>query len=496
MLDIDIYRSLALAYESYGNLEAASRTAQKAIEDLEQLQRGIFREDARIGYSEPSSALYEIVVRDCIHKNELRGAIEWMERARSRILVARLAKESALLPTTDDAPKELLKKEARLLTREQNLSRELAGRIGSDDRSVQNRILDLQQQLEEVWQHLEEYDPLYVAKRRGQPLAWSGMRNLLLKQPFRSGAIEFFVHQDSLVALLLLPDENQPRSIIRSFPKRRLESLWQDRWWSLRWKKNLNALVDPLSRYLERLDLLYIVPHNLLHGIPLHAGKVQGDVLLKHTAVAYIPSLTALSYLRPHGELQTCLAFGYSRSEKDKEGFENEAQSVAQYFQTRATTGFRATCQKFMRQQRGKDILHIACHGEFDEEDPLNSRLILADGNLTPRQLMQERLDANLAMIPACHALRSDSQGIDETLGFARALFYAGISTVIAPSKIIDPDAAQVLVEKFYENLIQHQMQPAFALRAAQLDLLSNPSYRIEEYWAPLMLMGIGANHN
>ncbi len=495
-LAVDIHRALMLGYAALDDLDAASRSAQRAVATLEEIQQGVFRESARIGYTEPYAVLYGAIVADCIQKDDLRGAMEWMERARSRVLVAELAKESALCPTVDDVPEDLLKKERRLLEQERNLSRELAGGPHAGSSIVQDRILGIRRQLEDTWKQIEIYDRGYIVKRRGQPLDWAGMTKLIAAHPVRCAAVEYFVYQGRLAALLLLPDETKPRLVMRGFPASGLEVLWQNRWWSARWKSTLNSLVEPLSRYLNAFDLLYVVPHSALHGVPLHAGKVGNSILLERAAIAYSPSLTALSYLRPRSSYQTCLAVGYSESDIDRKGFEEEANLVAALFKTKALTAGEATSKQVLARQRGADIVHIACHGEFDEQDPYASELKLADGPLTPRRLMQHRLSASLVVLSSCYVSRSGVRGIDETLGFAKVLLHAGASAVIAPSQIIDPEAATLFTKELYKNLIGLHMPPVFALRDAQLEIRDNPKYKIEDYWASCMLTGAGTTLN
>jgi CHAT domain-containing protein len=77
-------------------------------------------------------------------------------------------------------------------------------------------------------------------------------------------------------------------------------------------------------------------------------------------------------------------------------------------------------------------VLHLACHGRQDQQNPLNSGFELEDGRLTLRQLM--RLDtpnAQLAYLSACDSAGMDESRPDEGLNLVGAMIFAGFRSVI-----------------------------------------------------------------
>lgn len=78
-------------------------------------------------------------------------------------------------------------------------------------------------------------------------------------------------------------------------------------------------------------------------------------------------------------------------------------------------------------------VVHFACHGVQDTEDPLESGFCLRNGRLTVQALMQFDLrDAKLAFCSACETAKGDSSQPDQMIHLAAALLFAGFDSVVA----------------------------------------------------------------
>lgn len=81
----------------------------------------------------------------------------------------------------------------------------------------------------------------------------------------------------------------------------------------------------------------------------------------------------------------------------------------------------------------GAHVVHIACHGHQDQDNPLNSGFELKDGRLTLGQLMRVNApNAQLAYLSACESAGMDESRPDEGLNLAGAMIFAGFKSVIA----------------------------------------------------------------
>ena len=78
-------------------------------------------------------------------------------------------------------------------------------------------------------------------------------------------------------------------------------------------------------------------------------------------------------------------------------------------------------------------IAHFACHGEQNQQNPLESALILQDGQLKVSQIMQQRMpNASLAFLSACETAMGDENLPDEAIHLGATLFFAGFRGVVA----------------------------------------------------------------
>jgi CHAT domain-containing protein len=86
-------------------------------------------------------------------------------------------------------------------------------------------------------------------------------------------------------------------------------------------------------------------------------------------------------------------------------------------------------------------IVHFACHGVQDLQDPLNSGLILSDGRLKVSEIMHRpeddhALDAkksmSLAFLSACETAKGDNKMPDEAMHLAATLLFVGFRGVVA----------------------------------------------------------------
>ena len=78
-------------------------------------------------------------------------------------------------------------------------------------------------------------------------------------------------------------------------------------------------------------------------------------------------------------------------------------------------------------------IAHFACHGQQNIQNPLESALLLQDGQLKVSQMMQEPMpDALLAFLSACETAMGDESLPDEAIHLGSTLLFAVFRGVVA----------------------------------------------------------------
>jgi CHAT domain-containing protein len=92
-----------------------------------------------------------------------------------------------------------------------------------------------------------------------------------------------------------------------------------------------------------------------------------------------------------------------------------------------------ATIDKVISELSQMSIAHFACHGHQDTQNPLNSALILEDGELKVSRIMQESMpNASLAFLCACETAMGDHKLPDEAMHLGATLLFAGFRGVVA----------------------------------------------------------------
>ena len=142
------------------------------------------------------------------------------------------------------------------------------------------------------------------------------------------------------------------------------------------------------------------------------------------------------------------------------------------------------------------DVVHFACHGEFNDMQPLQSGLLLAGDNDTdgvlriPDVFGLNLKKANLVTLSACETALSKVRGGEDWASMSRGLIYAGTPSVLASLWSVDDKSTAILMKNFYENWLKKGMTKPAALRQAQLNLKAIPEYSHPFFWAAFEIIG------
>ena len=133
--------------------------------------------------------------------------------------------------------------------------------------------------------------------------------------------------------------------------------------------------------------------------------------------------------------------------------------------------GADATVERLLTTLGRCSHLHLACHGEFRADDPLGSRLLLADGDLSLRRMQRVDRPAELSLLvlSACESAQSDTEVLpDELIGLPTAFLQLGARAVVGALWPIPDLPTSLLMGRFYRHLADDEVAPAEALRRAQ----------------------------
>jgi CHAT domain-containing protein/predicted negative regulator of RcsB-dependent stress response len=260
-------------------------------------------------------------------------------------------------------------------------------------------------------------------------------------------------------------------------------------------------LIEPLG--LRPDERLIIVPNGELHYMPFQALRNQQGFLIQRHAIALVPSASvAVQLVRRRQQVSSDLvAFGNPRiaPELDLPGAEAEVRGIAPLFTQHETfLETQVTRTAFSENAPTGRVVHVATHAQADTIDPLHSRILLApstqpaDGPdfLLAEDIYNLKFDSvALVTLSACETALGRVERGDEILGFTRAFFYAGASTLIVSMWPVSDESTALTMDTFYASLT-HGDEAIDAMRKAQLAVLANSKFTHPFYWAPFDLMG------
>ena len=144
--------------------------------------------------------------------------------------------------------------------------------------------------------------------------------------------------------------------------------------------------------------------------------------------------------------------------------------AVAAFGRSHRLSREEATREAVLAQLSEFPVLHFACHGAADLEEPLNSSLLMAhDERLTLGDLMDAKMDkARIAVLSACETAMTGARLLDEVIGLPTGLMHAGVPGVIGSLWQVPDFAAMSIMSLFYQRWKEDGLESAEALRDAQ----------------------------
>lgn len=212
-------------------------------------------------------------------------------------------------------------------------------------------------------------------------------------------------------------------------------------------------LVGSRSLVLTPSDPLHLVPWGLLPGL---AGR---SVTVARSATAWLDRM-GLAHADAAAPRVVAVA-GPGLLHADAEAL----AVAARWAGSRVLVGPDATGPAVLAALGGADVAHLAAHGRHWAENPLFSRLELADGPLFGYDLDALARPPRLVVLSACDVGVGSVRG-DDLLGLPTALLHAGVRTVVAAVARVGDEAARAASEALHDGLARGE-RPAAALASA-----------------------------
>jgi CHAT domain-containing protein len=214
-------------------------------------------------------------------------------------------------------------------------------------------------------------------------------------------------------------------------------------------------LLAPIADLLADLDdELTVVAHRHLDAVPFDA--LLDEVGPWFTRLGLTTTGHARHTIEENGDTRVT-ALVLAVPDENAPLITDEAEMIFRALPSaEIVVGADATRETLERHAGSADVVHLACHGVFRQDDPLSSALRLGDGWLHARDIVNGSLglEGSVVVLSACGSGLSPDY-VSEPIGLASACLAAGASGVIAALWTVDDAVTLELMTFFYEALSQ-----------------------------------------
>lgn len=199
---------------------------------------------------------------------------------------------------------------------------------------------------------------------------------------------------------------------------------------------------------------LYIVPSGDLYFVPWGAFNISLPVSVLPTG-GWLSRLPRANPEEKGASVVGDPAFGGDLQQLP--GARQEAATVGRLYRVNPLIGEQAT-EEALRAQIGSGVrvLHLATHGFFDPDDPLESAIVLSGkgkaARITAKRIFEKPLRAKLVVLSACETGMGQTISGDDLLGLARSFYLGGALSVLNSLWPVEDEGTRLFMEKFHKE--------------------------------------------
>lgn len=364
-------------------------------------------------------------------------------------------------------------------------------------------------------------------RRSGNPLSAQAHRDPLLEASITMlrgdiAVLMFFVLPDRISLALLWRGGTRLFDSPSGLSKAGLHELFGEALDALHYADTWDDLYEQRNQALQRLNRglaleealellpssvthLAIIPDDALWNLPFSALPYRGRPMIERFSLSFLPALRFS--LRPAQRLRSRSALGVAVSEVDP-GFRSLSPlphaladltsiRLSRPRSLRELTGTEATVANVKSSLADCDLVHLACHGEYQPESPLKSGLILHHELLSLEEMHQlSAPQLHLAVVGACWAGSSAVLPGHDAVSVPMMLIQRGARAVVAALWEVNDQLTSTLFDSFYRDLPATGPQNALAVAQRGLLALDGGESHVRlcapRHWAPYVLIENG----
>lgn len=243
------------------------------------------------------------------------------------------------------------------------------------------------------------------------------------------------------------------------------------------WQAVMGDVVTWLTDH--QLTEAVLIPAGLLGLLPLHAAWTDDPTAvagrryaLDHITFRYAASAHALQESQTIANaVSTTSLLAIDNPDVSLTFSHDEIQAaLATLPHHHHLSGSAATKQAVIAALTNHTVVHFSTHGQSGWREPLSSSLLLADGQLTLGEILEMRLPGiRLAILSACESGIPGTNLPDEVINLPTGLTQAGVAGVVGTLWSVLTMSTAMLTARFYHLWQEKNLDPATALRQAQI---------------------------
>lgn len=516
-------------YQNSGNVTFlnASLNAQHKIDSI--IKRGLLSfqfQQSKLDFFEIRIDHYGKAIKDALQlykltndKFYLEEAYQFSSKTKALILQQELNKVNALETSTT---KDIVEEEQSLRKNMNDQQALLFEATESTKDSLLQEYLVSQNKLDAFLQRIEQNKPEYYNERY-KFLEVPTVEKIQHQIPKDLAVVEFFVSDKAMYSFWITKDgffsQTSPfhkdfKTAVTAFVDQ-CNSPLNPITESLSTQIFKQTLQEGLNKIGKKVQRLCIIPDGPLHSISFEALSYGDTYLIEDYAISYAYAAALLDQGKStDAENQMeYVGFGTEYSEllnqklRSKKRFfgdeilgqltmsKQEIEQAAAIFQGTTFINEQATLDNFSKHANKARIVHLSLHGLVDFNDPHRSCIIFDDSReeylLSPQDLYQNRLKAELVLLSACHSASGKIYQGEGVQGMSRAFLLGGARNILSSLWNASEASSLQITTSFLEN-IKDGYSTDRALRQGKLDYLktATPSQKHPYYWANFIILG------
>jgi len=254
-------------------------------------------------------------------------------------------------------------------------------------------------------------------------------------------------------------------------------------------------LLAPFMEYLNAENII-VIPQGPLVGLPFEVliDAKTDKYLMQSKVVSYAPNAAfAIKMLDNTYATPNQLTAIYDESVNIRTGEIGKITNIPG-IEVKALSTKKMGEDELLQNLSSSRNVHVLLHGSFNNDDPLQSSITLAESahsrqHITAAQLLSVVWrNTHLAVFSSCEGANLKTRISNEIFGIAWTLLAGGVQNIVLSRWEVNEVSNAFLMGQFYKHL-SGGVKPSVALNRSVRDMLVN-KYQHPYYWAAPQVFG------